>query len=133
MPDKVDIVAQNCWVSENQDIRNDMGRIVKEAYIRGFKRGVEKAKKTSADVRERVPVENVMEYRPVKYDPDEFFHHKQTNADRIRQMSDEELAERFASACPPKDAMNRCCQYYLSGSNGCKDCWLDWLQQEVET
>ena len=57
---------------------------------------------------------------------------KITNADRIRAMTDEELAERFASACPPKDATNRCCLYYFQESNGCKDCWLDWLKQEVD-
>ena len=39
----------------------------------------------------------------------------QTNADRIRQMSDEELAD-FMSNCEP------CCE---SG-------WLDWLKQEVK-
>ena len=50
-----------------------------------------------------------------KYDPDEFFNRrKPTNADRIRAMSDEELAEWLEDHC------------YQYG-------WLDWLKQEVET
>ena len=49
-----------------------------------------------------------------------------TNADRIRAMTDEELAETLSSfRCPqkwcfPKDGKN------------CKSCWLDWLKQEAE-
>lgn len=53
---------------------------------------------------------------------------KQTNADKIHAMSDEELAEwRSNGQCPPGhyhgdyDCMN----------GSCKDCWLDWLRQEV--
>ena len=52
-----------------------------------------------------------------------------TNADRIRAMSDEELAEFHAPAtagCPPswRDAHNK--------AKNCKDCWLEWLRKEVE-
>lgn len=47
-----------------------------------------------------------------------------TNADRIRQMSDEELARwcnDYNFNCPPVE-----CE-----ENGCEKCWLDWLRQEV--
>ena len=50
-----------------------------------------------------------------------------TNADRIRAMTDEELAEwRSRGQCPTGhyhgdyDCMNR----------SCKDCWLEWLKGE---
>ena len=54
-----------------------------------------------------------------------------TNADRIRSMTDEALAEWLwfkAGKCPPFDV-------YPSQCIPCeaKDCWLDWLKQEVET
>lgn len=39
---------------------------------------------------------------------------KQTNADRIRSMSDEEMAE------------------FLTGCELDKETWLDWLKQEAE-
>lgn len=53
-----------------------------------------------------------------------------TNADRIRQMSDEKLAKIIAAACPPAKG-NLCVLYYQKGSDGCFDCWLDWLKQKV--
>lgn len=56
---------------------------------------------------------------------------KPTNAGRIRSMTDEELAEAFATACPEDTTANRCCQYFAKGSRGCHDCWLDWLKQEA--
>lgn len=53
----------------------------------------------------------------------------QTNADKIRAMSDEELAEWLAkhnersAVCPNFGAHD--CQAL------CRQCWLDWLKQEV--
>lgn len=47
---------------------------------------------------------------------------KQTRADRIRALSDEELAEAFARQC----AGRVCVDGVL-----CKECWLDWLRQEA--
>lgn len=48
---------------------------------------------------------------------------KQTNADRIRQMTDEELAKII------------CCQDSRQGdecfNKPCTECLLDWLKQEV--
>ena len=49
----------------------------------------------------------------------------QTNADRIRAMSDEELAL-LLSTLPrayPKNGFDPTC----------KNCWLDWLRQEANT
>ena len=52
-----------------------------------------------------------------------------TNADRIRSMSDEELAEHIWKkiGCPAGR------NYVTCGYAGsCKDCWVDWLQQPAE-
>ena len=51
-----------------------------------------------------------------------------TNADRIRAMTDEELAQYMGDVqtwggCPNHGARN--C------TENCADCWLDWLKQEV--
>lgn len=53
-----------------------------------------------------------------------------TNADRIRSMTDEELAKMLPTKsmwnCPP-DIKTR------GGCPGqCVPCWLDWLKQEVK-
>ena len=51
-----------------------------------------------------------------------------TNADRIRAMSDEELAElidRETDSCAPTGDCEKM-------SRDCKACWLEWLQQPVE-
>lgn len=58
----------------------------------------------------------------------EYRRKKQTNADRIREMSDEELADfmnRDISGCPPTGDCNK-------ASDDCKACWLDWLQHPTE-
>ena len=55
-----------------------------------------------------------------------------TNADRVRAMSDEELAtfmaERNACLRPNLRTKDECWQY-----DDCEACWLDWLKQEAET
>lgn len=55
---------------------------------------------------------------------------KQSNADRVRAMSDEKLAERFADACcrdyPCED------KYRMPDGMNCYRCWLDWLKEEVK-
>lgn len=53
-----------------------------------------------------------------------------TNADRIRHMTDEELAEEasrmtFCDACPVTD----CCG---CGPDECTEAWLAWLRAPVE-
>lgn len=49
-----------------------------------------------------------------------------TNADRIRQMTDEELADVMQGQCA-------CCAYQLSGctEKECKDGAYEWLKQEL--
>lgn len=62
-------------------------------------------------------------------------HTKQTNADRIRSMSDEELAEWFLrdpfigsfAFCPPGTKDGEDCP-----TSPCELCWLEWLREEVE-
>ena len=51
-----------------------------------------------------------------------------TNAQKIRAMSDEELADliqREVGYCAPTG-------YCEKASNDCKACWLDWLKQSAE-
>lgn len=48
-----------------------------------------------------------------------------TNADKIRQMSDEELAKIIM--CPYNT------EPYLCSRKECNDCCLEWLQKEAET
>lgn len=47
-----------------------------------------------------------------------------TNANRIRCMSDEELAHQFGAQCP-KDRKREC-------DKRCSQCWLEWLQQTAK-
>ncbi len=54
-----------------------------------------------------------------------------TNADRIRAMSDEELAEWLwfkVGKCPPFDVCPSQCIPCEA-----KDCWLDWLKKKAES
>ena len=57
-----------------------------------------------------------------------------TNGDRIRAMTDEELAKLLDHDCPPRSALDVCPQYE-SGKpytqEGCYQCRLAWLKQEV--
>jgi hypothetical protein len=56
----------------------------------------------------------------------------QTNADRIRAMTDEELAsfiyDHSCAFCPMDDCDGR----MNIGRDACYKRWLDWLKQEVE-
>jgi len=63
-----------------------------------------------------------------EYDPDKFFHHKQTNFDRIHAMNVEELAEwldRLITHCND----GPCFTCFMQ--KACLTNMLDWLQQEV--
>ena len=66
-----------------------------------------------------------------EYNANEFFgaERKMTNGDRIRSLSDEELAEYIWNykLCHPDD-----CPYPDGGGAECIKCTLDWLQQEVD-
>ena len=52
-----------------------------------------------------------------------------TNADRIRQMSDDELATLFGDACACLYDDADVCEKW---GGACDRCWLDWLKQEAE-
>lgn len=79
-----------------------------------------------------------VELQPLQKDIDFFVQYrklvKSTNADRIRQMSDEELASmivRYAvdhnvDICPEMNGES-CYE-----QESCGSCWLDWLKQEVK-
>lgn len=54
-----------------------------------------------------------------------------TNADRIRAMSDEELAIFLESATCPTPYNGSWCRRDSERWN-CKDCWLDWLKGEAK-
>lgn len=48
-----------------------------------------------------------------------------TNADKIRAMTDEELAKYMSDHnfnCPPTDC---------PGYDDCSECWVGWLKQDV--
>lgn len=54
-----------------------------------------------------------------------------TNADRIRAMTDEELAEFHGDCtCPPEYNWSGGCECGVDDC--CKKCWLGWLQEEVK-
>lgn len=57
---------------------------------------------------------------------------KQTNADRIRSMSDEELAVMLK--CPAEYDLNfnKNCNCSGEMNRNCRKCALKWLQSEVE-
>lgn len=52
---------------------------------------------------------------------------KQTNADRIRSMTDEELALTVMCPADITGGDTKCDQYH-----NCRKCTLDWLQRESE-
>lgn len=55
---------------------------------------------------------------------------KQTNADRIRNMTDEELADTLFASCLEIMKLEECTNTDNCGV--CKRCVLDWLQSEAE-
>lgn len=51
-----------------------------------------------------------------------------TNGDRIRAMTDEELADNVnCLGCPESQEIISCSKF-----GSCRDCWLGWLQQPVK-
>ena len=61
---------------------------------------------------------------------------KPTNADRIRSMTDKDLAGVCSRSCPPgmeasEGCLNSICED--TADITCFWCWLDWLEQECET
>lgn len=64
-----------------------------------------------------------------KLPPTNYIYKPQTNADKVRAMTDEELAEFIEhSPYPP----NATCSEEGCKFDTCVDCWLDWLKQESE-
>lgn len=55
---------------------------------------------------------------------------KQTNADRIRNMSDEELANTLFNSCLEVVHIGECPS--VDDLGACKKCILEWLQSEAE-
>jgi len=59
-----------------------------------------------------------------------------TNADRIRAMTDEELAEflqKNRGGCRALTTESYVCDFYTDDLHtDCNACWLDWLKQEVD-
>lgn len=56
---------------------------------------------------------------------------KPSNSDRIRSMTDEELANWLGVYCNGKTAqeVGKPC---VSDMGSCEECWLEWLKQESE-
>lgn len=54
--------------------------------------------------------------------------YKKTNADRIRNMSDEELAKFITSGYYQPHCPVGSCPVV----EDCEDCWMEWLKKEVE-
>lgn len=58
-----------------------------------------------------------------------------TNADKIKAMSDEKLAEILAEGCHnTRECPTICDPIYPFDEivESCEKCWLEWLKQEVE-
>lgn len=57
---------------------------------------------------------------------------KESNADRIRGMTDEELADWLGVYCNGQTAqeVGKPC---VSDMGSCEECWLEWLKQEYKT
>ena len=54
-----------------------------------------------------------------------------TNADRIRAMSDEELAVLLEGCICPIEPCSEIDRDTEPDKKKCTQCWLDWLRQEV--
>ena len=54
--------------------------------------------------------------------------YKQTNADKIRHMTDEELAELLGNM-----SCRRCPIDCHGGLQNCTDIWVDWLREEANS
>ena len=53
-----------------------------------------------------------------------------TNADNVREMSDDELADFIEEACCPPEMMWK--PPYECDKDMCTKCWLDWLLAEAK-
>lgn len=55
-----------------------------------------------------------------------------TWGDKLRAMSDEELAEWIGKVTAGGYGMCAPGHYDCTGKNSCAPCWLDWLRQEAK-
>lgn len=68
-------------------------------------------------------------------DKSEDYNEPKTNADRIRSMSDEELARILAEGCHhTRECPTICSPIYPFEEvvESCEKCWLGWLKQEKQ-
>lgn len=68
-------------------------------------------------------------------EPTNFKPKSQTNADRIRAMTDEELARTLAIGCDEtRECPTICAPIYPYDEvvESCEKCWLEWLREEGE-
>lgn len=72
-------------------------------------------------------IDNVLKWRDECF---EFVDVKHTNADRIRNMSDEELADTLFNSCLEVMHIGECPS--VDDLGVCEKCILDWLQSEAE-
>ena len=55
-----------------------------------------------------------------------------TNADKLRAMTDEEMANKFFGSCPQIFGGYGMTKEGCPDFESCEECWLDWLKQEAE-
>jgi hypothetical protein len=79
-------------------------------------------------VGERVWCGNIADSPVLDMERDCEYYVPQTNADRIRSMTDEELAEVLFGCCIEHMGVEECSH----PEEACKSCVLDWLKEESE-
>jgi hypothetical protein len=79
-------------------------------------------------VGERVWCGNIADSPVLDMERDCEYYVPQTNADRIRSMTDEELAEVLFGSCIEHMGVEECSH----PEEACKSCVLDWLKAESE-
>lgn len=79
-------------------------------------------------VGERVWCGNIADSPVLDMERDCEYYVPQTNADRIRSMTDEELAEVLFGSCIEHMGVEECSH----PEEACKSCVLDWLKEESE-
>lgn len=104
MIDKTQIVAKNYFKTDCPTIEENINCLVKDAYIKGFQRGIEKAR-----------VQNGQPAYP-------------TRADQFRSKTDEELASYFGGRMTTCPAEHRCSG--MMSVKKCTLCWLAYLKEE---
>ena len=68
------------------------------------------------------------EERPIQCSFCHYYKPIMTNSEKIRSMTDEELAEFMDNGCDVIAPSENCTKAFYD----CKKCWLDWLKQEAE-